>query len=118
MEENRVNFIEKVAASDPEYLRVLNSIVERKKENKDESRRKKIAEITKEILTSEAVVLDNGCSVTYQDLMIGRAIANNVGNSELGFRDLGDMQRVLGESAEQETGVIINVITNGQDLGD
>ena len=110
------NLIEKIAKDDPEYKRVLNSIVERKK--KDKTTKKEIAEITKEILNSEAVRFDDDVGVTFGELMVAGAIANNISNKNLGFKELGDLQKVLGEQAEEEKGVVINVITNGQDLGD
>lgn len=109
-------FIERISKDNPQYRKILDSIVESKKGSK--SKKKEIAEIVKEVLSSDAVKIDEENSVTYGEMMVAAAISNTMSNSELGFRDLKDVQNVIGESAENDKAVVINVITNGQDLGD
>lgn len=109
-------FIERISKDNPQYRKILDSIVESKKRSK--SNKKEIAEIVKEVLSSDAVKIDEENSVTYGEMMVAAAISNTMSNSELGFRDLKDVQSVIGESAENDKAVVINVITNGQDLGD
>ena len=110
------NFIETISKESPEYQRVIESIV-KSKNGKRESK-KDIAAITKEILNSDAVVFEDGSSVTFGEAMVAGIIANQFNNKQASFKDLGELQKVIGETTESEKGVVINVITNGQDLGD
>ncbi len=110
------NFIETISKESPEYQRVIESIV-KGKNGKRESK-KDIAAITKEILNSDAVVFEDGSSVTFGEAMVAGVIANQFNNKQASFKDLGELQKVIGETTESEKGVVINVITNGQDLGD
>ena len=109
-------FIEKVTKGSPELEKILAKIVENKKVKRD--RKKEIGAIAKEILESGAVKIDDESEITYGELLTGKAIANTLGNEELSLKDLQDIQKVIGETTEKESGVVINLITGGQDLGD
>lgn len=109
------SFVEMISKNSPEMKKMIDNIVSQKDSTKES--KKGIAEITKEILFSEAVRLDDK-EVTFGELMTVQAVANTMKKSDLGFKDLADMQKVIGENVEKDSGVVINLITNGQDLGD
>lgn len=108
--------IEVMVRNDSVVKKTLEGIIERKK-GKEKEKTRELGRITKEILESEAVVF-NDESVTFQELIAARAVANSVKNSEIGMKELQDIQRVTGESMEQQAGVTIVINTGGQDLGD
>lgn len=88
------------------------------KRDKKETRKKELAEITKEIMDSEYVNLGE-TSLTIGDMIVATATANLVNNPRTGFKEINDAQKVIDNSTDNNSnGVTIIVNTNGQDLGD
>lgn len=110
-------FIEMVTKGSPELEKILGKIVENRKIKKN--RPKEIAAITKEILSSGVATIDDDSEITYGDLYTSMALANTFKDPEnVTLKDLQDLQKVTGESSGSDSGVVINLITGGQDLGD
>lgn len=109
-------FIDRVTKDSPECKRILDKIVENKKTTK--SKKKEIAAIAIDILESGAAKIDEDSEVTYGEVLTAKALANTLNKEDLNVRDLQDIQRVTGETTEKDSGVVINLITGGQDLGD
>lgn len=80
-----------------------------------------IADRVKNALNSPYIAFDDkGAEHTILDELVASAIANEVKNPKFGFKDLADMQKVVKDENDdnKQSGLVIQVITNGQDLGD
>lgn len=109
-------FLEKV--KDKKMKDVLEArLSDLEKRDKNEKRKKDLADITKELMDSEYVNV-GGTSLTIGDMIVATATANMVNNPRVGFKEVNEAQKVISNSTDNNNGVTIIVNTNGQDLGD
>ena len=77
-----------------------------------------IADIVRAVGRSEYVVLDDGTSVTVNDMLVASAYGNAIRNPETSFKDLMEAQKVANNDSSDAPQFNVTFVTNGQDLGD
>lgn len=120
MEDNEIKrketFLEKI--QDEKTKAIIGARVEQLKNREtDKKRSKELSQIMKETLECDVVDV-GGESLTIGDMLAITAIRNSIDNPRTTFKDLNDAQKVVDNATEQNTGMQVVVITNGQDLGD
>lgn len=98
----------------------LVKAIAKQREYQDEQGKKieDIADIVRAIGRSEYVVLEDGTSVTVNDMLVASAYGNAIRNPETSFKDLLEAQKVANNDTSDGTAVNITFVSNGQDLGD
>ena len=98
----------------------LVKAVAKQREYQDEQGKKieDIADIVRAIGRSEYVVLDDGTSVTVNDMLVASAYGNAIKNPETSFKDLLEAQKVANNDTSDAPQFNVTFVTNGQDLGD
>lgn len=113
--------------SEEERLITLSLWNEKRKESlrANKEKREKIsslAEIAKQIGESEYVMFDDedGVNLTINEKCVAVAYGNMIRNPKTSFRDLNDLQKVVKDDTDDgnKNGIVVNFITNGQDLGE
>lgn len=98
----------------------LVKAIARQREYQEEQGKKieDIADIVRAIGRSEYVLLDDGTSVTVNDMLVASAYGNAIKNPETSFRDLLEAQKVANNDTSDAPQFNVTFVTNGQDLGD
>ena len=88
------------------------------KEAKD--RVSSLAEIVKSLGENAYVTLDDGSDISINEKCAAVAYANMIRNPKTSFKDLNDLQKVVKDDTDdgKSAGIVVNFITNGQDLGE
>lgn len=92
-----------------------------KAENKEARERvNSLAEIVKSLGENAYVTLDDGSDISINEKCAAVAYANMIRNPKTSFKDLNDLQKVVKDDTDdgKNTGIVVNFITNGQDLGE
>ena len=90
-------------------------------ENKEVKERvNSLAEIVKNLGENAYVTLDDGSDITINEKCAAVAYANMIRNPRTSFKDLNDLQKVVKDDTDdgKTSGIVVNFITNGQDLGE
>ena len=92
--------------------------VEKAKEKRDKVAT--LAELTKALGEANYVEFDDdGDGITINEKCISVAYANMIRNPKSSFKDINEMQKVIANDTDDGRGqLVVNFITNGQDLGD
>ena len=77
-----------------------------------------IADIVRAVGRSEYIVLEDGTSVTVNDMLVASAYGNAIRNPETSFKDLMEAQKVANNDSSDAPQFNVTFVTNGQDLGD
>ena len=98
----------------------LVKAIAKQREYQDEQGKKieDIADIVRAIGRSEYVVLEDGTSVTVNDMLVASAYGNAIRNPETSFKDLLEAQKVANNDTSDAPQFNVTFVTNGQDLGD
>ena len=113
--------------SEEERLITLSLWNEKRKESLKANKEKRekiasLAEIAKQIGESEYVMFDDedGVNLTINEKCVAVAYGNMIRNPKTSFRDLNDLQKVVKDDTDDgnKNGIVVNFITNGQDLGE
>lgn len=97
---------------------------EKRKENKEKKEKEDyVADRFRMLLNADYVVLndENDEEVHHQviDELVVAATANAIKNPRFSFKDMKDLHDIVQEEKEIDNGgVVVQIITNGQDLGD
>lgn len=92
---------------------------EANKETKD--RIKSLAEIAKAVGESDYIMFDDESdNLTINEKCVAVAYGNMIRNPKTSFRDLNDLQKVVKDDTDdgKNNGIVVNFITNGQDMGE
>ncbi len=90
-------------------------------ENKEARERvNSLADIVKSLGENAYVTLDDGSDITINEKCAAVAYANMIRNPRTSFKDLNDLQKVIKDDTDdgKTSGIVVNFITNGQDLGE
>ena len=90
-------------------------------ENKEARERvSSLADIVKSLGENAYVTLDDGSDITINEKCAAVAYANMIRNPRTSFKDLNDLQKVIKDDTDdgKTSGIVVNFITNGQDLGE
>jgi hypothetical protein len=90
-------------------------------ENKEARERvNSLAEIVKNLGENAYVTLDDGSDISINEKCAAVAYANMIRNPRTSFKDLNDLQKVIKDDTDdgKTSGIVVNFITNGQDLGE
>jgi hypothetical protein len=92
--------------------------IEKAKENREKVRT--LAEITKALGEANYVEFDeDGDGISINEKCVSVAFANMIRNPKSSFKDINEMQKVIANDTDDGRGsLVVNFITNGQDLGD
>jgi hypothetical protein len=102
-----------------EEKRLVRAIAkEREYQSTQEKKIEDIADIVRAVGRSEYIVLDDGVSVTVNDMLVASAYGNALRNPETSFKDLLEAQKVANNDTSDTPQVNITFVSNGQDLGD
>lgn len=77
-----------------------------------------IADIVRAVGRAEYIELDDGTSVTVNDMLVASAYGNAIKNPETSFKDLLEAQKVANNDTSDAPQFNVTFVTNGQDLGD
>lgn len=115
--EAKLAFLETISTKEEQLI--LSQTLKRKekiaKEGKQSS--KGISNITKEMLQSDYVRFDDETSITFEEMLVSKTLADMMMKENKTAKDLGEIQKVV-EGNTSDIGVKIVFETNGQDLGD
>lgn len=98
--------------------RMIIGAVKRCRKSDTEKKIMDIADIVKQVGHQEYVTLDDGTSLTINDMLVASAYGNAIRNPKTNFRELNFAQKVINNDTEDNNAVTINFVSNGQDLGD
>lgn len=101
----------------PQEKMVIGAVQRCRKSDK-EQKILDIADIVKQVGHQEYVTLDDGTSLTINDMLVASAYGNAIRNPKTNFRELNFAQKVINNDTEDANSVTINFVSNGQDLGD
>lgn len=111
--------------SEEERLITLSLWNEKRKESLKANKEKKerinsLAEIAKQVGESDYIVFDDGDNLSINEKCVAVAYGNLIRNPKTSFRDLNDLQKVVKDDTDDgnKNGIVVNFITNGQDLGE
>lgn len=111
--------------SEEERLITLSLWNEKRKESIKANKEKKerinsLAEIAKQVGESDYIVFDDGDNLSINEKCVAVAYGNLIRNPKTSFRDLNDLQKVVKDDTDDgnKSGIVVNFITNGQDLGE
>lgn len=125
LNEKREEYLSKL--SEEERRITLSLWNEKRKEAMKANKEKKervatLAEIAKQIGESDYVMFDDESDVnlTINEKCVAVAYGNMIRNPKTSFRDLNDLQKVVKDETDEgnKNGIVVNFITNGQDLGE
>ena len=103
----------------PEEKKMVKAIAkERQYQDEQGKKIEDIADIVRALGRSEYIELDDGTSVTVNDMLVASAYGNALRNPETSFKDLLEAQKVANNDTSDGTAVNITFVSNGQDLGD
>lgn len=115
---NKSKLVVDVNLSDEEKKLVKAIAKERSFKEEQGKKIEEIADIVRAVGRSEYVVLDDGTSVTVNDMLVASAYGNAIKNPETSFKDLLEAQKVANNDSSDAPQFNVTFITNGQDLGD
>lgn len=103
----------------PEEKKLVKAIARQRTYQEEQGKKiEDIADIVRAVGRSEYVVLDDGTSVTVNDMLVASAYGNAMKNPETSFKDLLEAQKVANNDTSDTPQVNITFVSNGQDLGD
>ncbi len=113
-------YLAQLKKNQPDVYKILETRIKQRELSKKEAKEKAktLAEVTKELLESEFVKLDDGVDLTINDLLVAKATATLMSSDKTTFKDLNEAQKVIKNDTDDNRGgftLILN--TNGQDLG-
>ena len=112
--------------SEEERLITLSMWSKKAKESREankeaKERIKSLAEIAKAVGESDYIMFDDESdNLTINEKCVAVAYGNMIRNPKTSFRDLNDLQKVIKDDTDdgKNNGIVVNFITNGQDLGE
>lgn len=107
-------FIERV--EDEEVRGLYRTILEKRV---GKNRAKDLAKTVKDLIESDYVTFSDGTGLTINDMLTVKVVKNMLEKEDLAAKDLIDLKKVASdEDKEVNLGLQINIITNGQNLGE